>query len=79
MAGVTVHPQKAMLQAAATQVVLEFPLHIVRQRARLLGHVGDERRVVLFDDRVEQSLLGPVALVRGCACVPLGSRLCERG
>jgi len=37
MAGVAVHPQQAMLQATATQVVLEFLLHMVRQGALLLG------------------------------------------
>ena len=78
MAGVAAHPQKALLQAAATQVVFEFLLHIVRHGALLLGHVGDERRVVLLDDLVEESPLGPVALVRGCAPVPLGTRFCER-
>ena len=56
-----------MLQAAAAQVILEFLLHVVRQRALLLGHVGDERRVVLLDDPVEERVLGPVALVRGRA------------
>jgi hypothetical protein len=39
-----------MFQPTAAQVVLEFTLHVLRQRALLLGHVGDERRVVLLDD-----------------------------
>ena len=50
-----------------------------RQRALLLGHVGNERRVVLLDDPVEERVLGPVALVRGRAPGPLGSRFCQRG
>ena len=79
MAGVAAHPQKAMLQAPATQVLLEFLLHVVRQRAFLLGHKGDERRVVLLDDLVEERVLGPVALVRGRAPGPFGSRFCRRG
>ena len=79
MAGVAAHPQKAMLQAAAAQVVLEFLLHVVRQGALLLGHVGEDRRVVLFDDLVEERVLGAVALVRGRTPGPLGSRFCEGG
>jgi hypothetical protein len=79
MAGVAAHPQKAMLQAPTTQVILEFLLHVVRQRALLPGHMGDERQVVLLDDLVEKSPLGPVALVRGSAPDPLGSRTCRRG
>ena len=67
-----------MLQAAATQVVVEFLLHIVRQGALLLGQVGDERRAVLLDDLVEEGPLGPVALVRGCAPVALGTGCCAR-
>ena len=35
--------------------------------------VGDERRVVLFDDPVEQCLLGPVALVGVGAPFPFGT------
>ena len=79
MAGVAAHPQKAMLQAAAAQVVVEFLLHLVRQRALLLGHMGDERRVVLLEDLVEEPVLGPVALVRGRAPGPLASRFCQSG
>ena len=79
MAGVAAHAQNAMFQAAAAQVVLEFLLHVVRQGALRLGHAGEERRVVLFDDLVEERVLGPVALVRGCAPAPLGTRFCERG
>ena len=79
MAGVAAHPQKAMLQAPATQVLFEFLLHVFRQETLLLGHVGDERRVVLLDDLVEERPLGPVALVRGCAPVPLGICFCGLG
>jgi len=78
MAGVAAHAQKAMLQATAAEVVLEFPLHVRRQRAFLLGHVGDERRVVLLDDLVEERTLGPVALVWRSATSPLGSPCRER-
>jgi hypothetical protein len=79
VARVAAHPQKAMLQASAAQVVLEFPLHLVRQRAFLLGRQDGERRVALLDDLVEQRVLGPVALVRGRAAGPLGSCACRRG
>jgi DNA replication protein DnaC len=64
MAGVAAHPQEAMFQAAAAQVVLELLLHIVRQRTLLLGHMGDERRVVLLDDPIEECSLGPVRRIR---------------
>ena len=67
-----------MLQPTAAQVVLEFPLHVLRQRALLLGHVGDERRVVLLDDLIEERVLGPMALVRRRARGPLGSPCRER-
>jgi hypothetical protein len=49
MAGVAAHPQKSMLQAPAAQIVLELPLHVVRQGAFPLGHQGGERRGVLLD------------------------------
>jgi hypothetical protein len=67
-----------VLQAATTQVVLEFPLDVLRQRALLLGQVGDERRVVLLDDAIEERVLGPMALVRRRARGPLGSPCRER-
>ena len=59
-----------MLQAAASEVVLEFPSHVVRQRPALPGQVVNEHRVVLFDELIEQGLLGPVALVTGS--IPCG-------
>ena len=68
-----------MLQAPAAQIVLELPLHVVRQGAFLLGHQGGERRVVLLGDLVEERVLGSVALVRGRAAGLLGSRACRRG
>jgi hypothetical protein len=64
------HPQKAVFQTAASQIVLEFPLHVVRQRPALAGHEVNKLWVVLLDDPVEQGLLGSVALVTGNALAP---------
>jgi hypothetical protein len=63
MTGVTAHPQEAM-QTAAFEIVLEFPLHVTRQRPPLPGHVVNEHRVMLFDDPVEQGLFGPGNFIR---------------
>jgi len=52
-----------MFQAAAFQEVIEFPLDIRRQYRALFRQMGGERRVILFNDLIEKSLLGPMALV----------------
>ena len=79
MAGVSAHPQKATLQAAATRVFFEFLLHVVWQGLLLLGHVRDEHRVVLSNDLVEESPVGPVALIGNPALILRGTGCCELG
>jgi hypothetical protein len=60
MAGATAHAQKALLQTPATQIVFEFLLHIIRQGALLLGHVGEERQAeVLLVGRRSCGVEGP--------------------
>lgn len=72
MTGLTAHPQKAMLQPATFQKFFEFPLHITRQFPALFRQMASERRVVFFDDPIEQGLLGPVTLVTTSILVPAG-------
>jgi len=63
VARLAAQPQEPVLQTAAFQVIVELPLDIVRQFPTLLRQMGDERRVMLFDDPIEKGLLGPMALV----------------
>ena len=63
MAGVTTHPQEAMFQTAAFQVVLEFPPNIPWQFRPMCGQLGHERRIVLIYQLVEQRLLWAMAFV----------------
>jgi hypothetical protein len=78
VAGVATYPQEAVLQPATSQIVLEFTLHVIRQRPALAGHEVDKLWVVLIDDPVEQGLLGSVALVTVRTSVPVGSSGRER-
>ena len=56
MTGVATYAQEAVLQPAAFQVILEFPLNVTRE-FRALGHqMGGECRVMLLDDLIEQRL-----------------------
>ena len=61
--GLAAHPQKPVLETAAFQVVLELAVHVIRQLSPLLRQMASERRVVFFDDPIEQGLLEPVTLV----------------
>jgi len=67
MAALAAHPQKAVLETPALELVFELPLNVARQRPVLGRQLGSEGQVVLFDDPVEQGLLGPVALVTDSA------------
>jgi hypothetical protein len=49
VAGLTAHPEKAMLQTPAFEVVLELPGDIARQRSALQGHKPGKFRVVALD------------------------------
>ena len=53
MAFVTAYPEKAVLEAAALQVGLEFLVYIHGQRFTLLGQMVHKCRVVRFDELVE--------------------------
>jgi hypothetical protein len=61
--GFTAYPQKSMFQSAALQVVLEFPLDVVRQCPAFLGQLSPEIRVVLRHQLIEKRLFGPMALI----------------
>lgn len=59
------HLQESVFQPAAFEVVLKLALHIARQLPAPLRQMGGEGRIVLFNNLVEQRLLGAVALVLG--------------
>ena len=50
VAAVATHPQKAVFQAAALEVVVEFTLDIARQLYSPLCQMREEGRVIFFDD-----------------------------
>ena len=52
--------QKAVLQPAALQIVLELALHLPRQCPLTRRQVFYERRIVGFDPLIQEWLLGPV-------------------
>ena len=66
------HPQKAMFQPSAFEVILEFALHIAWQLLAPLRQMGGEGRVVLLNNLVEKGLLWPVALVTASRPISLG-------
>jgi hypothetical protein len=49
MAFVAAHPEKAVFEATALQVGLEFPVDMVGQGFALLGQLVHKGRVVRFD------------------------------
>ena len=57
------HAQEPVFQAATLEVILEFPLDIVRQGRAKGCHLIHKRGIVLRDELVEESLLWTVALV----------------
>lgn len=71
------HPQEAVFQPAAFEVILKLALHIARQLPALLRQMGSERRIILVDDPIEQGLLGPVTLVTTSIPLP-GGHPCRR-
>lgn len=73
MAAFATHPQKAVFETAASEVILKLPLHIIRQWPALPGHVLNQYRVMLFDDPIQKGLCGPVALVTSCRPPSLGT------
>ena len=64
--GVTVRAadaQKAVLQATALQIVFELALHMHRQRPLTRRQMRYERRIVLFNELIQERLLGPVTRI----------------
>ena len=53
MTFVTAYPEKAVLEAAALQVGLEFPVDMLGQGFALLGQLVNQGGVVRFDELVE--------------------------
>ena len=52
-----------MLQAAALQIVCELALHMRRQGLLTRRQVFYERRVVLFNELIQERLLRPVTRI----------------
>ena len=52
--------QEAVLQPAALQIVFELALHMRWQRPLTRRQVRYERRVVLFNELLQERLRGPV-------------------
>jgi hypothetical protein len=50
----TLHPQKAVFQPAAFEVIGKFLFHMQGQGLALLGHHIPKRRVILIDDLIEK-------------------------
>ena len=55
--------QKAVLQATALEIVFELGLHMYRQRPLTRRQMRYERRVVLFNELIQERLLGPVTRI----------------
>ena len=65
MAVLAAYSKEAVFEATALEVVGEFLLHVVGQRAALRFQVVEKGRVVLLDNPVEQRRFWLVALVTG--------------
>jgi hypothetical protein len=63
MACITAHPQETVLEAPASEVILELLLDIPGQGPTLCRQMGLERGVVFFDKLVKEDLFRAVALV----------------
>jgi hypothetical protein len=76
----TAYAQKPVLEAAALQVGLELLLDVLRQRPAGLGTQFAKRRIVLFDEPIQQRRLRPVASIARWAIeiVDVGSRARRR-
>jgi len=72
MAAVATHPQKAVLETPALEVVLEFLLHIPRQVRALRRQMRLERGIVFLDELIKEGALGAVARIRRRAATRTG-------
>ena len=66
----TADSQKAVLQPAALQIVFKLALHMRRQRPLTRRQVRYERRVVGFDQLIQERLLRPVTRIFARTCGP---------
>jgi hypothetical protein len=62
---VALHTQKAVLEATAFEIRLEFLMYVVGQNLALGCQLRHKRWVVLLNQLVKESFLGAVALVNG--------------
>ena len=63
MTNIAAHTQETMLETAASEVVLELALDILRQYPALSRQMGHESGVVFFDDLVKESAFRAMARV----------------
>ena len=73
-AGIALDAQKAVLEPAALQVIVELPPDERGQRSAFGFESGEKLRIVGLDDRIERGLFWPMALVG----IPVGAAgLCQ--
>jgi hypothetical protein len=72
MTAVTAHPQETVLETTASEVILELPLDIPRQLRTLCCQLGEENRVVFFDNLVKEGALRTMARVTKRAAARTG-------
>jgi len=63
VAVIAAHPQEAVFQTAALEVSVKLPADMIGQVFALPGQLVDQRRVVRFDELVEECLLGVMPFV----------------
>jgi hypothetical protein len=63
VAAIAAHSQETVFETAASEVVLELPLDILRQCPALCRQMGHEIGVVFFDDLVKKGALRAMARV----------------
>ena len=61
------NPQTTVFQAATLKVSLELPVDVIGQVLALPPQLVDQGRVVLFDELVQQCLLGLMACIGSVA------------
>ena len=72
------YPQEAVFQATTGQIVLELALHLGGQGPVARCQRRQERRVVRFDNLLQERLLGAVAgVARRTICPGIGVLACR--
>jgi hypothetical protein len=69
---IATYPQETVLQTAAFEVILEFPLDIARQWRALCRHMAHERGIVFFDNLVKKAALRAMAHIHARSNVRTG-------